>query len=384
MNELELPAGIEFAPYNQVFQQLLTPSSLLGRNASGLNVVLIRFEDWQKGNAAPEQVATELLAAVKAAAAHSSTPFLICVCPPSEAAAADPARVRTFACIEKNLEAEFTALSGVYWLGTTSLAAMYPVKDYYDKSGDELGHVPYTPVFFVALATVIARHFHALNRPAHKVIVLDCDQTLWSGVCAEDGPRGIRLDPARKALQEFMRAQHDAGMLLCLCSKNQETDVLDVFSHRLEMPLRREHFSACRLNWRPKSENLKSLAAELQLGLDSFVLVDDNPLECAEVEANCPEVLTLQLPENIDRVPQFLKHCWVFDHLKLTAEDRRRNQLYRQERKRELLAADQPVQLHHEAPNGGRPPTSPPELRRQNCFSQRPVRRLWSLRPDAL
>src|SRR5205085_6891008 len=104
-----------------------------------------------------------------------------------------------------------------------------------------LGHVPYTPLFFTSLATAIVRKFHALNRPAFKVIALDCDNTLWAGVCGEDGARGIRLDWPFAALQQFMRAQHDAGRLLCLCSKNNEEDVREVFEQRLDMSLRWEH-----------------------------------------------------------------------------------------------------------------------------------------------
>src|SRR5204862_373136 len=176
--------------------------------------------------------------------------------------------------------------------------------------------------------------FHALLRPAHKVIVLDCDNTLWAGVCGEDGAKGIRLDPPFQSLQKFMRAQHEAGMLLCLCSKNNEEDVNEVFAQRLDMPLRREHLISSRLNWLSKSENLKSIAQELGLGLDSFIFVDDNPVECAEVEANCPEVLTVQLPEDPQQIPQFLRHCWVFDHLTRTAEDIKRGEMYRQNRQR--------------------------------------------------
>jgi FkbH-like protein len=228
-------------------------------------------------------------------------------------------------------------LSGIHVLTSSELARLYPVADFYDPSGDELGHVPYTPQFFTALATAIARKFHALDRPARKVIVLDLDQTLWSGVCGEDGPHGILLDEPRAALQEFMRAQKEAGMLLCLCSKNNEEDVWEVFAQRFEMPLRRDHFAAWRLNWSPKSENLKALANELELGLDSFIFVDDNPMECAEVEANCPEVMTLQLPNDPGLIPQFLQHCWVFDHLKLTLEDRSRAQMYRQNQQRAQL-----------------------------------------------
>ena len=108
------------------------------------------------------------------------------------------------------------------------------------------------------------------------------------------------------------------------------------------MPLRLSHFAAVRLNWKSKSENLKSLAEELGVGLDSFIFVDDNPVECAEVAANCPEVLALQLPEATSIIPRFLDHCWAFDHPKLTAEDRKRAEFYDQNRQRERLRAEAP------------------------------------------
>jgi FkbH-like protein len=222
------------------------------------------------------------------------------------------------------------------------LSDWYPVQEFYDASANELGHVPYTPVFFTALATAIARKFHALNRPPIKVVALDCDNTLWTGVCGEDGADGLRLEPCRIALHHFMRKQADAGVLLCAVSKNNEQDVREVFRCRKDMPLRSSDFAAWKLNWLPKSENLKALARELNLGLDSFVFVDDNPVECAEVEASCPGVRTLLLPEDPEQIPQFLKHCWVFDHLKLTAEDRSRAEKYRQNQEREKFREQSP------------------------------------------
>src|SRR5262249_21612473 len=110
-------------------------------------------------------------------------------------------------------------------------------------------------------------------------------------------------------------------------------------STRKDLALSRNDFAAARFNWAPKSENLLALARELNLGLDSFIFLDDNPLECAEVEANCPGVLVLQLPEDCNQVVDFLHHCWVFDHLKLTSEDRKRAESYQQNAKREQLRA---------------------------------------------
>jgi FkbH-like protein len=103
------------------------------------------------------------------------------------------------------------------------------------------------------------------------------------------------------------------------------------------MPLRLERFVERRINWEPKSRNLVEMAGDLELGLDSFIFVDDNAEECAEVEANCPGVLVLRLPENPAGIPRFLKHVWAFDHTTVTEEDRKRTALYGQKLERARL-----------------------------------------------
>ena len=353
LRRLELPADIEFAPYNQIFQQLLDPHSAVGANSRGLNVILVRCEDWlplessgelrSHPGQALERSAAEFLASVKTAGARNTAPMLVCLCPASPGKLAVPEIAAAVEGVRKRLEHDLAGISGVYVLSADEIFNWYPVAEYHDQAAEQLGHVPYTAVFFTALATALVRKYHALKRPAYKVIALDCDNTLWSGVCGEEGPQGVQLDAARRALQEFMRRQRDNGMLLCLCSKNNEQDVQAVFSQRAEFPLQAKDFAACRLNWLAKSENLKSLASELGLGLDSFIFVDDNPVECADVQANCPEVLTLQLPEDPAQLPQFLNHCWVFDRLRVTAEDRQRAELYQKNRMREQLRAEAPT-----------------------------------------
>src|SRR5205823_8812586 len=181
------------------------------------------------------------------------------------------------------------------------------------------------------------RKIHAMQMTPYKVVALDCDDTLWQGICGEDGPWGVVLDPPRRALQQFMLAQHDAGMLLCLCSKNNEEDVVATFRARREMPLHLEHFVARRINWQAKSTGLAELAHELDLDLASFIFVDDNPEECGEVQADRPEVLALPLPSHAGEIPDFLKHVWAFDRLRITEEDRKRTALYGQQIQRARL-----------------------------------------------
>jgi FkbH-like protein len=195
--------------------------------------------------------------------------------------------------------------------------------------GERLGRIPYTELYFCALGTALVRLMHGLFSPPFKVIALDCDNTLWSGICGEDGPQGVVLDPARRTLQEFMKEQHDSGMLLAMASKNNPADVLETFSKHPEMPLQLHHFVAWRLNWDAKSANLSALASELSLGLDSFILVDDNPKECAEVAESIPEVLAIELPAEASEIPHFLEHVWAFDHVLVTEEDRNRSAHYK-------------------------------------------------------
>jgi FkbH-like protein len=125
-----------------------------------------------------------------------------------------------------------------------------------------------------------------------------------------------------------MKEQHDSGMLLAMASKNNEADVLETFSKHPETPLQLHHFVAWRLNWDAKSGNLSALASELSLGLDSFILVDDNPKECAEVAESIPEVLAVALPADASEIPHFLDHIWAFDHVLVTEEDRNRSAHY--------------------------------------------------------
>ncbi len=109
-----------------------------------------------------------------------------------------------------------------------------------------------------------------------------------------------------------------------------------VFKSHPRMLLKRDHLVSWRINWRQKSENLKALSDELHLGLDSFIFIDDDPIECAEVRAHCPQVLTIELPE-IGKRRAFLEHVWAFDQLSITSEGRKRTALYQQNALREDL-----------------------------------------------
>ncbi len=333
--------AVAFAPYGQVLQTLLDPASpFAGRD--GVNVLLVRWEDF----GAPDRLeadrlaaaAEELARAVRDSRGWHTRDLVILTTPPSPgllAAAGGPAALGR---CDEVLAAGVRGLGGVHVLAPDVVGRLYPVAAYHDAEGERLGHVPYTAEWFAAAALALVRRLHGAQRAPYKVIVLDCDNTLWRGVVGEDGIEGIALDPPYERLQRFFVAQRESGMLLCLCSKNNEQDVWDTFAAREDFPLRREHIVAWRINWAPKPDNLRELARELDLGLDSFIFVDDNAKECAEMRARCPEVLTLLLPEDAADIPAYLEHVWAFDHWRVTADDRARSAVYGQKLERERLA----------------------------------------------
>lgn len=334
---LELPHDIEFAPYNQVFQQLLDPRSLLGANREGVNVILARLEDWAAEAEALARCVDDFLSALEAAAPRSGLPHVVITSPASDGALARPELAHAIGLLEARILERAKEISGVSAIGGADVSSAFAMGEWNDAYSDRQGRIPYTPALYAALGATIARRIFALKRPPFKVVALDCDQTIWKGVAGEDGPAGVEIDPPRAFLQEFMAAQTKQGMLAALCSKNVEEDVFRVFRERADMPLKESHLATWRINWDQKSANLRSMADELNLGLDSFVFIDDDPVVCAEVRAGCPDVLTLRLPDVAGEIPAFLKHAWAFDRHGSTEEDASRTALYRQNRDRQRL-----------------------------------------------
>ena len=320
--ELSLDCPIRFAAYNQLFQELLSPGSLFAGNR-GYNVALLRLEDWLGAGA--EDAARHFIDAVTSTARFPA-PLIVAICPST------PHNAALCAGAEHAIRTALADCSSVYF------ADPEPVTDPHDLYAGELGHLPYTPLYFASLATALARKIHALSHPPYKVIALDCDDTLWSGICGEDGPAGVTLDPPRRALQQFMAARRAEGMLLTLCSKNNEDDVAETFRAHPEFPLRYEDFTARRINWDPKGANLFAIADELGLGLDTLLLVDDNPKECLEAQSASPAVLALALPGRPNEIPAFLNNCWAFDRPRVTREDLQRAQQYAQNAERAQAA----------------------------------------------
>jgi FkbH-like protein len=195
-----------------------------------------------------------------------------------------------------------------------------------------------------ALCQAYDAYLSAFFRPARKVLVLDLDNTLWGGVIGEDGLQGIKLghDAPGNCYRELQRVclqLSRRGVLLALCSKNNPEDALAALRQHPGMVLREDHFAAIRLNWQEKPLNLREIAAELNLGIDALVFVDDNPVERSKVREALPDVLVVDLPADPALYARTIAGLTCFETPSLTEEDRNRAQLYVQRRQTEALRA---------------------------------------------
>jgi len=197
-----------------------------------------------------------------------------------------------------------------------------------------------SPVLLLDLAREIVFLIRRLWHPPKKVLVVDLDNTLWGGIIGEDGLGGIEIganSPRGEAFLDFQRyllALSQRGVLLAVCSKNELENAKQPFEKHPEMVLRLEHFVAFQANWNPKGENIRNIAAQLSLGLDSMVFIDDSPAEIENVRQFAPEVSTLLLDSDPSEYVTLLQESRFFEAQTVTREDQQRTRLYQQEAQR--------------------------------------------------
>lgn len=226
-----------------------------------------------------------------------------------------------------------------------ALVARHGRLNWQDRRTAFFARIPVAPAHYWRLAGFYVRHLRPLYGLSKKVLVLDADNTLWGGVVGDVGPDGIALGRdypgnAFVAFQKRILDLYNRGVVLALASKNQPGVVEEVLAKHPDMILRVEHFAAMKINWEPKPQNLQQIAAELNLGLDSFVFVDDSAVECELMRTALPEVLSVNLPDDPAYYPGVIESLDCFDQWTISDEDRTRGKLYRAEAgRRELQAA---------------------------------------------
>ena len=190
---------------------------------------------------------------------------------------------------------------------------------------------------------LVARVLAAGQGRSAKCLVLDLDNTIWGGVVGDDGVEGLVLGQGSAlgegfvAVQDYARALARRGVILAVCSKNDEANALEPFETHPEMVLRRADIASFVANWSDKASNIRAIAAELNIGLDSLVFVDDNPFERNLVRTELPMVAVPEVPDDPALVPRCLADAGYFEALAVTEDDRARTGQYRANRDRETL-----------------------------------------------
>jgi len=191
-----------------------------------------------------------------------------------------------------------------------------------------------SPVFAPCYGDLLARVVAAAVGCSRKCLVLDLDNTLWGGVVGDDGPEGIQLGNGSPAGEAFLAFQRYAaqlarrGVVLAICSKNDPRLAEEVFSSHPEMALRCSDIACFVANWDDKATNLRRIARSLELGRDSFVFVDDNPVERDIVRRELPEVAVPELPDDVALYPAMLAAAGYFEPASFTREDAGRSRSY--------------------------------------------------------
>ncbi len=193
----------------------------------------------------------------------------------------------------------------------------------------------YTIEFYKKYSDYIAPIIYAVNGLAKKAFLLDCDNTLWHGILGEDGFNGIKMSSQDKKgsvyseIQALAKDFSKQGVLLCLCSKNNLDDVREVLQKHPDRGLSEDEITISKVNWNEKTTNIQEIAKELNLGLDSFVFLDDSDFEINLVKSLLPEVVTLQVPTNLYEYPTFLrKNFNLFYKVNSTQEDFTKTKMY--------------------------------------------------------
>ena len=206
-----------------------------------------------------------------------------------------------------------------------------------------LGKIPFANDVFKEAVRDFKAGVRGLSGKGKKLIILDLDETLWSGIVGDEGWQNIVLgghDPVGEALVDFqteLKALKNRGILLAVVSKNEESVALEAIGNHPEMVLREEDLAGWKINWQDKAQNIVELVDELNLGLDAAVFIDDNPVERARVGEALPDVFVPDWPQDKLLYRQTLLSLDCFDSGSISSEDRQRTKMYTAERQRSQL-----------------------------------------------
>jgi len=232
--------------------------------------------------------------------------------------------------------------SGMYVYDFDQFVKKYGERNVFDYRKYFFGDIKISLDHIPILAYDLMGYIKPMTGKNRKCIVLDLDNTLWGGIVGEDGFDGISLGPTYPGnpfveFQRLLLALWKRGIILAINSRNNSDDALQVIREHPYMILKEEHFACIRINWNDKATNLKEIGKELNIGLNSIVYFDDDPVNRELIKSTLPEVLTVDFPNDPSLYPQSLTELNDFNVLQITEEDFKRGQMYNQQKSRTEL-----------------------------------------------
>jgi len=223
---------------------------------------------------------------------------------------------------------DVAALYGVYGQNTAKSAQMY-------INADMIFSLDFIPVFTKQLNDIIL----ALRGKFNKCLILDLDNTTWGGIVGDDGVENIKIGDlgigkAFSKLQTWAKALKERGVILCICSKNDEANAKEPFEKHPDMVLRLEDISVFVANWENKASNIRNIQEILNIGFDSVVFLDDNPFERNLVRLELPDVIVPELPEDPAEYLDYLLSLNLFETVSFSENDKDRTKQYQAEAER--------------------------------------------------
>ncbi|MHB9074520.1 MAG: HAD-IIIC family phosphatase [Desulfobaccales bacterium] len=233
-----------------------------------------------------------------------------------------------------------------FWVDLNLCIARLGISRFYDQRYWHMARAPYSREALFEIASEDFKFIRSLKGKNKKCLVLDCDNVLWGGIIGEDGLEGIKLgkeypgSPYVEFQQEVVNL-YNRGIIIALCSKNNEDDVWHIFNNHPDMVLKEEHIAIAKLNWNDKAANLKQISSYLNIGLDSMVFIDDSEFEVNLIREVLPEVTIIHCPsKNAVVFRDMLASCGLFDSLNFSEEDKQRGVMYKAEAGRKKLMTE--------------------------------------------
>jgi FkbH-like protein len=347
------------APYGSFMQELIDPESATARFAPQFAIVVLTpfdIPEWpsphagvQEADAVAERVAKQLLASCEQLRKRVGTEVLIdnfhaLPTRPFGNVGARIAGDRNNFIQRLNVKLGDLVPAGIHLIDTASLAARHGISRWHDARLWFEAKQPMALDLMVDYAQTIAAVVSGALGGSRKVVVLDLDDTLWGGVIGDAGLSGIELGEgsprgeAFKAFQQYLRSLRDRGILLAVSSKNETANARLPFEEHPETVLKLSDFAAFRASWDPKADNIRAMAADLDLGLNAFVFVDDNPAERELVRQTLPEVAVIDLPEDPSEYSKALESSRWLEVPVVTDDDRARAGQYQSRAEARALA----------------------------------------------